>query len=91
MRSRHAPEQMINKLRRAEVELAGGATLTQVCNNLGITEHTFHRWRRRFGKLTSDEARRLQELQAENACLKRQIRELAMDKEMLQAIAKKKW
>ena len=91
MRKRHTPEQVIQKLREAEADLANGLTLAQVCQKLAISEQTLHRWRNQYGGLKADEARRLKELQAENARLKRLVAELALDKQMLQEVAQKKW
>jgi len=91
MRTRHKPEQVILKLRQAEAELAQGASVGQVCQQLGISETTFSRWRLRYGGVKADEARRLKELEAENARLKKLVAELSLDKQMLQDLAQKKW
>ena len=88
---KHTPDQIIPKLRAAEVELAGGLTLGQVCQKLAISENTFHRWRARYGGPRADDARRVKELEAENARLKRLVAELALDKQMLQEVARKKF
>jgi putative transposase len=89
--TKHSPEQIITKLRAAEVELAGGLTVGQVCQKLAISEQTLHRWRAQYGGLKADEAKRLKELEQENARLKRLVAELALDKQMLQEVAQKKW
>ena len=91
MRMRHKPEQVIMKLRQAEAELAGGATIAQVCQQLGISETTFNRWRLQYGGMKADEAKRLKELEVENARLKKLVAELSLDKQMLQDLAQKKW
>ncbi len=88
---RHTAEQIIPKLRQAEADLAQGLTIGQVCQKLGISEQTFHRWRHQYGGLKADEAKRLKEREAENARLKRLVAELALGKQMLQEIAQKKW
>jgi putative transposase len=88
---RHTPEQVITKLRQAEADLAQGLGIAQVCQKLGVSEQTFHRWRHQYGGLKADEAKRLRELEAENARLKRLVAELALDKHMLQEVAQKKW
>lgn len=88
---RHSPEQVILKLRQAEADLAQGLTIGQVCQKLGVSEQTFHRWRHQYGGLKQDDAKRLKELEAENARLKRLVAELALDKQMLQEVAQKKW
>lgn len=84
------PEKVVRLLRDAEAELAGGKTVAQVVQKLGISEQTFYRWRRRYGGMQVDEARRLKELEAENARLKRLVAELALDKQMLQEVVRGK-
>ena len=91
MRTRHKPEQVIVKLRQAEAELAQGVSVGQVCQQLGISETTFTRWRLQYGGMKADEAKRLKELEAENARLKRLVAELALDKQLLQEVVQKKW
>ncbi len=88
---KHTPEQVIAKLRTAEVELASGSTVAQVCQKLGISEQTLHRWRNQYGGMKADEAKRLKELEAENARLKQLVAELSLDKKMLQEVAQKKF
>jgi transposase-like protein len=65
-RNRHTPEQIIGKLREAEVGLAGGQTVPEVCRTLEITEQTYYRWRREYGGLKVEQARRFKELEREN-------------------------
>lgn len=84
------PEKVVRLLRDAEAELAGGKTVAQVVQKLGISEQTFYRWRQRYGGMRVDEARRLKELEAENARLKRLVAELALDKQMLQEVVRGK-
>src|ERR1700740_990633 len=87
---RHTAEEVIAKLRQAEADLAQGLGLAQVCQRLGVSEPTLHRWRHQYGGLKQDEAKRLKELEAENPRLKRLVAELALDKQMLQEAAQKK-
>lgn len=87
----HTPEEIIAKLRQADAELAQGHGLAHVCQKLAIGEATLHRWRNQYGGMKADEAKRLRELEAENARLKRLVAELSLDKLMLQDIAQKKW
>jgi putative transposase len=89
--TRHTPEQVITKLRQADADLAQGLSLAQVCQKLGVSEATLHRWRNQYGGMKADEARRLKDLEAENARLKRLVAELLLDKQMLQEVAQKKW
>ena len=88
---RHSAEEIITKLRQADADLAQGLTVGQVCHRLGVSEPTLHRWRHQYGGLKADEAKRLKELEAENARLKRLVAELALDKQMLQEVVQKKW
>jgi putative transposase len=88
---RHTPEEIIAKLRQADAELAQGSTLAHVCQKLGVSEPTLHRWHNQYGGMKADEAKRLKDLEAENARLKRLVAELALDKQMFQDVAQKKW
>ncbi len=78
-RRRHTPEQVIGKLREAEVELAKGKTVAEVCRKLTITEQTYYRWRKEYGGLRMDQARRFKELEIENGRLKRLVADLNLD------------
>ena len=69
--SRHTTEQIVNKLRQADVELAKGQSVSAVCKLIGITDQTYYRWRKEYGGLKVDQARRFKELEQENARLKR--------------------
>lgn len=88
---RHTAEQILPKLRQVEADLAQGLTIAPVCQKLGVSEQTLYRWRNQYGGLKADEAKRLKELEAENARLKRLVAELALDKQMLQEVTQKKW
>jgi len=88
--TKHSPEQIIAKLRAAELDQAAGMTIAQICQKLGIAENTFHRWRQQYGGMKADEAKRLRELEVENARLKQLVAELALDKKMLQEVVAKK-
>lgn len=87
-RKRHRPEQIIEKLRAAEVEMSAGATIAQVCTKLGISEQTFHRWRNQYGGMKGPEMKRLKELEAENRRLKRLVADQALDNQILKEAAK---
>lgn len=82
-RKRHSPEQIIAKLREADALLGGGASIGQVCQRLEIAEATFHRWRQQYGGMKAADARRLKELEQENARLKRAVADLTLDKALL--------
>jgi transposase-like protein len=84
---RHTPEQIIHKLRQAEVELSKGATIPQAAKKIGVTEQTFYRWRNEYGGLRLDQAKRLKALETENARLKKLVAEQALDIEILKEAA----
>jgi len=90
-RKRHTPEQIIAKLREADALLGGGATLGQVCQKLGVAEATFHRWRNQYGGMKANDAKRLKELERENARLKKVVAEQALDNAMLKELNSGKW
>jgi putative transposase len=85
---KHTPEQIVNVLRQVEVVMANGKTTPLACKEAGITEQTFYRWRKEFGGLKVDQAKRLKELEQENGELKRLVAELSLDKQILQDIAR---
>jgi transposase-like protein len=87
-RKRHTAEQIIAKLREAEVELAKGVNIGQVCRKLEISEHTYYRWRKEFGGLKVDQAKRLKELEKENARLRKLVANQALDNDILREAAK---
>ena len=86
-RKRFLAEEIISKLREAEVQLARGETVAQVCKQLGVTEQTFYRWRREYGGLRIDQVRRLKNLEQENARLRHVVADLTLDKRILQEAA----
>ena len=83
-RKRYKAEQIIGMLREAEVELARGQKVGQVCRSLGISEQTYYRWRREYGGLKVSQARRMNELERENTRLKRAVADLTLDKLILE-------
>lgn len=86
-RTRHTPEQIINKLREAEAMLAGGKTISQIVQHLGVSEQTLHRWRNQYGGMKSSDAKRLKQLEQENTRLKKLVADLSLDNAMLKEIA----
>ncbi len=86
-RKRYTVEQIITKLREAEVELAQGSKTPQVCRKLGISEQTYYRWRKEYGGLRVNQARRMKELERENARLKKLLAESMLDQEILREAA----
>ncbi len=86
-RKRHTGEQIIAKLREAEVELAKGQPLAEVVRKLAIAEQTYYRWRKEYGGLRVDQAKRLKELEKENARLKKLVADQALDNAILKEVA----
>jgi len=87
-RKRHTAEQIIRALRQADVWLAEGKTVGEVARELGVSEQTYYRWRREYGGMKVDQARRLKDLERENARLKRAVANLTLDKLILEEAAK---
>ncbi len=84
----HSPEQIVRKLRQAEGKLATGSTIPEVARELGISEATFHRWRSRYSGMSSQEAKRLKELEKENARLKKLVAEKELDIDILKEVSR---
>jgi transposase-like protein len=90
-RKRHTAEQIIAKLREAEIELAKGQTTAEVVRKLGITEQTYYRWRKEYGGLRVQQARRLKELEKENSRLKKLVANQALDNAILKEVVSGKF
>ena len=90
-RKRFSVEQIINHLREAEVLLVQGKTVGEICRQIGKSEQSYYRWRREYGGLKVDQARRLKELEAENGRLKRAVADLTLDKLILKEAAEGNW
>jgi putative transposase len=88
---KHSPEQVVNLLRQIEVSVANRKTLAVACKDAAITEQTYYRWRKEYGGLQVEQARRLKELEQENAKLKRLVSELSLEKLVLKDIASGKF
>ena len=86
-RKRYIPEQIIVMLREAEVRLSQGETVGVICRGLGVSEQSYYRWRREYGGLRVDQAKRLKELEKENARLRRAVSDLTLDKLILKEVA----
>jgi len=87
-RTRHTTEQIIEKLRQADVALGKGAKVPEVCKTLDITEQTYYRWRQKYGGMAPDLAKQMRSLEKENARLKRLVANQALDMEILKEAAK---
>lgn len=87
-RKRHSAEQVVNLLRQVEVGVANGKTTGQACKEAMITEQTYYRWRKEYGGLQVDQAKRLKELEQENSKLKRLVANLSLDNLVLKDFAR---
>ena len=90
-RKNYSAEQIISKLREVEVLLSQGKTQEQAVRAIGVTGNTYYRWRKEYGGMELDQARRLKELEAENARLKRAVAELTVDNQILKEVSKGKF
>lgn len=84
----HTPEQIINKLREAEVVINQGKAVGQACRKIGVTEQTYYRWRKEYGGLRTNQAKRLKELEKENSRLKKLVAELSLDNQILKEVSR---
>jgi putative transposase len=90
-KQRFTAEEIIHKLREADVLIGQGKTIAEACKALGVTDKTYFRWRKRHGGLRIDQAKRMRELEAENARLKKAVAELTVDKIILKEVAEGKF
>ncbi len=86
-KKRHTAEQIISKLREAEVLLAKGTKMSQVCRKIGITEQTYYRWRKEYGGVRTDQVKRFKEVEKENVRLKKIVADLTLDNAILKEAA----
>lgn len=86
-KKKHSDDQIIHKLREAEIALSQGRTVKDVCRQLEVTEQTYYRWRKEFGGLKVDQAKRLRDLERENGRLKKMVAEQALDISILREAA----
>jgi len=84
---RYKPEQIVNLLRQIEVGIANGKSTPQACKEAEITQQTYYRWRKEYGGLKLDQAKRLKDLEKENSKLKRLVAELSLEKQILKDVA----
>ena len=88
VRKSYTPEQIINKLREAEILISQGATFASMLKKIGVSDCTYYRWRKEFGGMKVEQAKRLKELEVENARLKRLVADLSLDKAILTEAAR---
>ena len=86
-RKRYSTEQIVTKLRQAEVELGRGLRTPEMCKKLGVSEQTYYRWRKEYGGLRLDQAKRLKERQRENGRVKKLVADQALDNMILKEVA----
>ena len=84
----NTPEQIINKLREAEIMVSQGTTIALICKKIGVTDQTYYRWRKEYGGMRVDQARRLKELEQENLRLKKVVADFALDNAILKEAAR---
>ena len=82
-RKRHTPQQVVRKLQEAQAALSAGRELAAVCQMLGISEQTYYRWKKKYGGMKAEEAKRLALLEEENVRLKKLVADLSLDKQIL--------
>ena len=87
-KKRHSPEEIIGKLREVEIHMSQGASALEAIRGIGVTEQTYYRWRKEYGGLKLNQAKRLKELEKENARLKRAVADLTLDTLILKEAAK---
>ena len=87
-RRRHQLEEIIGKLREAEIVLSQGGSVADASRRIGVTEQTYYRWRKEYGGLKMDQARRMKELERENARLRQAVSDLTLDKQILREAAR---
>ncbi len=90
-RKAHTPEEIVAKLRQAEVLVGQGKTVADAVRAIGVTEPTYYRWRTEFGGLKLDQVKRLRELERENARLRKAVSDLTLEKVILKEAASGKW
>ena len=83
----HSPEQIINKLREAEILLNQCANIGEACRKIGVTEQTYYRWRKEYGGMRIEQAKRLKNLEKENARLKKLVADISLDNAILKEVA----
>jgi len=90
-KKRHSAEEIVTKLREADVLMAKGQTINEACRQLQISDQTYYKWRKEYGGLQVDQAKRLKELEQENSRLRKVVADLVMDNTILKEAAKRNW
>jgi putative transposase len=87
-RINYSTEQIIMKLREVEIVCGQGKSIADACKHIGVTEQTYYRWRKKYGGMTNSDAKRLKELESENARLKKLVADLSLDNAILKEVSK---
>lgn len=87
-KKRTSTEEIITKLREAEIQLAKGQTVTEICRQMGVSEQTYYRWKNEYGGLKIDQAKRLKQLESENNRLRKVVADLTIDNQILKEAAR---
>ena len=90
-KKRHSPEEIIAKLREADVLQSKGQSVTEACRQIGVSEQTYYNWRKEYGGLKVDQAKRFKQLEQENTRLKKLVADLSMDNAILKEAARGNW
>lgn len=90
-KKKHTAEEIVTKLREADVLLAKGQSIAEACRQIGVSDQTYYKWRKEYGGLGVDQAKRLKELEQENGRLRKVVADLVMDNTILKEAAKKNW
>ena len=90
-RKKHTPEEIIRKMREAEIQLGSGVTIPEMCRKLEISEQTYHRWKKMYGGLTPRQFRRMKEMEKENTRLKKLVADQALEVSILKEVARGKF
>jgi transposase-like protein len=88
---RYPPEEVVNKLREADVLIANGKSILEACKAIEVTDQTYYRWRREYGGLKLDQVKRIRELEQENTRLRKAVSDLTLDKQILKEVAEGKF
>jgi transposase-like protein len=90
-KKKHTAEEIVTKLREADVLLAKGQTIGEACRQIGVSDQTYYKWRKEYGGLGVDQAKRFKELEQENSRLRKVVADLVMDNTILKEAAKRNW
>ena len=90
-KKKHTAEEIVTKLREAEVLIAKGQSIAEACRQLGISDQTYYKWRRGYGGLQVDQAKRFKQMEQENSRLRKLVADLSMDNAILKEASRKNW